>query len=140
MKIRHGPFGEVIGRRRLQVMGARRQVVTVSLGKPRRTQGTLDWECPFRISGAGVNLVEYGYGIDSMQALATALEGIRYMLDKTGKPLSWAEMDGETGFQRWIPFWGDSVERRRLERLIEREMRSYVKRLKERRKKRRGGP
>ena len=38
-----------------------------------RAPDDADWECPFRIHGAGISRVEFGYGIDSMQALTTAL-------------------------------------------------------------------
>jgi hypothetical protein len=135
MKIRHGPFGDVIGRRRLHITGAPRQIVTVSLGKPRPTPGTPDWECPFRIRGAGINRVDYGYGVDGIQAMSTALEGIRYALDNSGKSLSYYGVDG-TFFQKWIPFWGDAALTKRLERMVEREIRREVKRLEQRYKKR----
>src|SRR5206468_4954142 len=42
--------------------------------KPRRMKGHQDWECPFRIKGAGVARLEFGYGVDALQALTTALK------------------------------------------------------------------
>ena len=122
-------FGAVIARRRLTIVGASRRVVFVSIGQPRRMPGTSDWECPFRISGAGLRLFDCGYGVDAMQALITALGGIRFRLDSMGKSFSWLGTQ-YTGFDRSIPFWGDAAATRRLERLVDREVLRYVRELK----------
>ena len=62
----------------------------VLLGQPRPDKrAKSDWECPFRIQGAGVSIVEFGNGVDSMQALTTALESIRVLLDETFGSLAW---------------------------------------------------
>jgi hypothetical protein len=66
-------FGTVIAERRLHRRGALRRSVVVSLGKPRKTKGFDDWECPFRISGAGIRRVEDSRGVDAFQALTMAL-------------------------------------------------------------------
>ena len=81
-------IGTILAERRLaeQVSG---KVVRVSLGAPRPGTDDADWECPFRIHGAGISRVEFGYGIDSMQALTTALDGIRVLLDESGLALGW---------------------------------------------------
>jgi hypothetical protein len=62
------PFGPVIAERRLNPRVAPRRSVVVSLGTPRKTKGSDDWECPFRISGAGMRRVEYGFGVDGSEA------------------------------------------------------------------------
>ena len=49
------PFGTVIAERRLQQSGATRRTVVASLGDPRKTKRADEWECPFRISGAGMS-------------------------------------------------------------------------------------
>jgi hypothetical protein len=137
-------IGTILAERRLaeQVTG---KVVRVSLGTPRpRADG--DWECPFRIHGAGISRVEFGYGIDSMQALTTALDGIRALLDEAGLALGWKVGAGrdeiwhsETGFTRSITFALGATLRRRLERLVDREIEQHVRRL-ERRSKRKSKP
>ena len=76
-----------------------------------------------------------------MQALADALEGVRHVLDGTGLQLGWdlgagAVWDGETGFTRAIPFAFGPAFRRRMERLIERELTREVQRLKHRKPRR----
>ena len=102
-------IGTILAERQLaeQVSG---KVVKVSLGVPRPITDDADWECPFRISGAGISRVEFGRGIDSMQALTTALDFIRVLLDESGLALGWkmgaGRQDiwhGETGFARSIP-------------------------------------
>ena len=74
-------LGTVIAERRLTPRDAPRRSVVVSLGTPRQTKHSDDWECPFRIRGAGMRRVEYGFGVDAFQALTMALEGIRYCRD-----------------------------------------------------------
>ena len=138
-------IGTILAERRLaeQVTG---KVVRVSLGAPRPRTEDADWECPFRIHGAGISRVEFGYGIDSMQALTTALDGIRVLLDESGLALGWKMgagrgeiWHGETGFPRSIPIVLGPALKRRLERLFDSEIRRETQRL-ERRAKRKSKP
>lgn len=138
-------LGPILAERRLgdRASGA---VVRVSLGVPRRGTDGAPWECPFRISGAGVRRVEFGHGEDSMQAVMTALEGIRALLDESGLALGWklgagrdAIWSGETGFTRSIPIALGPVFRRRLERLVDGQIEQEVQRL-ERRSARKTAP
>ena len=123
----------VIAERSLRRRGSPRQAVVVSLGRPRRTSGTQDWECVFQIRGAGTRLVEYGRGIDAFQALTMALEGIRNFLDRSRMPLAWpGVLDDHTGFQRVIPLLPEPGGTRRMERLVDRELRQRLDRLKRR--------
>ena len=131
-------FGPIIAERRLvaDVTGA---AVRVSLGAPRPEPNGVDWSCPFRIRGGGLSIAEAGFGVDSMQAVATALEGIRYHLDQSGLSLGWRVGPGregvysrETGFTRAIPIAFGPASRRRLERLVDRELHAEVQRLKQR--------
>jgi Domain of unknown function (DUF6968) len=125
----------VIGERRLVFRDAPRRELVVTLGKPRRMKGHQDWECPFRIKGPGVARLEFGYGVDALQALTTALEGIRFILDEIGKPLAWSGvLPDHTGFQRFIPILGATFSAR-LERLVDREVNRHVRQLERRQKK-----
>lgn len=127
------PFGAVLAERRLQPRGATRRSVVVSLGIPRKTKGSEDWECPFRISGGGIRRVEYGRGIDAFQALTTALEGIRHFLDRSSTPLVWAGvLPDQTGFQRVIPLLPERGGTQRIERLVDQEARRRLKELQRR--------
>lgn len=85
------PFGQIIGELALNRVGTNGKAVTVVLGIPRRMTGG-DWKCPFRITG---HRVHYGYGVDAIQALTTALEGIRVRLEASGQELTW--LDGKPG-------------------------------------------
>src|SRR5215475_13152552 len=120
-RMRKPLFGEVIGERRLVERDNGRKSVIVTLGKPRKVSGQNDWECPFRVKGAGINRVEYGYGVDALQALTTALEGIRVILDEIETPLAWSGvLPDHTGFQRMIPIAIGAQMAARLERLVNR--------------------
>jgi hypothetical protein len=133
MTDRNKHIGVVIAERRLHVRGAPHRIVSVSLGKPRKTKGSDDWECPFQIAGAGTRVAEYGRGIDAFQALTTALEGIRHCLDRVDTPLAWSGVfDDHTGFQRLIPLLPEAAGMRRMERLIDREAQRRLSVLKRR--------
>lgn len=133
-----GRFGVVIGTRTLVTRDKSRRTLTVSLGKPRRMKGNTDWECPFRIHGAGITTIEYGYGVDAIQALTSALEGIRVVLDDTGRPLSWfAILPDDTGFQRLLPISFGAAFSKRLNAIVDREIARELKKL-ERRSRGRG--
>ena len=125
-------FGEVIGKRRLTTRGVRPKPVIVSLGKPRLPKGTRDWECPFRITGGGIRVLEGGYGVDAMQAIQNALQGIRHFLDKSGKSFDWLGIGIEVGFPRSIPSFGDSRFTRRLEKLVDGELKRNLANLRRR--------
>ncbi len=76
--------------------------VEVKLGYPEmRTPD--EWACPFRIVGLDHEISEYGIGVDSLQAIMMAIEGIATYLRSSGRTLSWLGMPGETGIRRQIP-------------------------------------
>src|SRR5262245_36978793 len=95
--------GTVIGVRHLVFRDEPRKKLVVTMGKPRKVAAH-DWRCPFRITGSGVPRLEFGRGVDALQALTDALEGIRVRLGEIGKPLAWSGvLPDHTGFQRMIP-------------------------------------
>jgi hypothetical protein len=125
------PFGPIIAERRLVALDREGERVRVKLGMP-RWNGS-EWECPFRIRGAGVSALEFGYGVDSVQALTTALEGIRSVLDQKFGSLAWEDaLPDDSGFQRFIPIAFGGRFSRRLERLVDGECNRYLRRLKQR--------
>jgi hypothetical protein len=125
---------EVLGERILQGPATfRHRTVTVTLGSPRRRKDG-DWECPFRITGVRV---QYGYGVDSIQALTTALEGIRVTLERSGKQLTWLGGEtGYTGFDRFVTTSFGAKFTEHLNRTIDKEIVKYVNRLKQSHQKR----
>ena len=142
------PFGAVLGERVLVPRDGSKGRLTVSLGTPRPMKDHPDWECPFRLRGLGINQVQLGYGVDGIQAVTNALQGIRYALDRLetrlvldigttaqwkATPARWkkAHLEFGTGFHRFIPI-GLGAFSGRLERLVDREMADFLKVLKRR--------
>lgn len=117
----------VVGIRRLRVVGLNGEEIIVKIGKPRREKGG-NWACPFHLSGLGFRQIEYGHGIDAIQSLLMAIDGIRVRLEQSGKLLVWAGGEsGDTGFTRFIPaFYGVNFSKR-LNRLIEREIKQFAR-------------
>jgi hypothetical protein len=129
------PFGPTIAERHLVSRDQEAARVRVSLGTP-RWNGS-EWECPFRIRSAGRSEVEFGRGLDSMQALTTAVEGIRVALESKFGALSWEGVfPHHSGFQRAIPLSLDVAFSRRVERLVDREFERHLRQLKQRNKRR----
>lgn len=116
-------FGEILGERKLhRKVGKKNVAAIVTLGTPRRKQNG-DWECLFHVTGQGV---QRGYGVDAIQALSTALEGIRVMLERSGQQFSW--LGGEyTGFDRLVTTSFGAKFNARLNRIIDREFARLVK-------------
>ncbi len=142
MRTRRSSFGEVIATRRLKPRGQSAPLVTVSLGRPRAASDGTHWECPFRFAGGGMRRVEYGRGSDAFQALALALEHIRRCLDEMDPPLVWdGVFEDHSGFNRMIP-WIPGPRRgqrmsiapgtRRLERIVDGEVRRWALEMKRR--------
>ena len=129
-------IGTVMAERRLALRDGG-GTVRVAIGVPRRDRNGGHWVCPFRIHGAGISRVEYGAGMDSMQALTTALDGTRALLDESGLALGWDLGDGvvwtgETGFARSVPIGFGAAYARRVGRLMDRELEREVRKLKSR--------
>jgi hypothetical protein len=118
-------LGPVVGIRELREVGGARKVVTVRLGKPRKDPRG-DWICPYQVNGLGRNGVQEAHGVDALQALQLALEGIRTALDRSGKSLSWTGGEpGDTGFTRSVPAFFGLDFSRRLEQLIDHEVEQF---------------
>jgi hypothetical protein len=64
-------------------------------------------------------------GVDGFQALIMALVGIRAMLDRSGIELTWCGGEkGESGFPYVVPMgWGAAFSRK-IERVIDEEVRN----------------
>lgn len=100
--------------------------VVIQLGYPEiRTPD--EWACPFRIVGLGAEIYEYGIGVDALQAIMTALEGIAVFLRESGRTLSWIGMPGETGIRRQIPISMGAEFANEIEAHIDAKIESFVK-------------
>src|SRR5262249_15629501 len=94
-------LGDVIPTRELSTAGRPPRRVTVRMGYPRQ-EPTGDWVCPFQISGIGKQRVNAGHGVDAFQAIQNALEGIRFVIEDSGRELSWLD-SGQHWFPRFVP-------------------------------------
>ena len=93
----------------------------VRIGIPILTEPPDGWECPYALVEPGQDLrPQFGHGIDAFQALTQALEGIRVMLVRMGRSLTWLNFEpGFTGFTRSVPFTFGLESVREMESLID---------------------
>jgi hypothetical protein len=112
--------------RELLVDGSDKDRVTVYVGKPER-KSEREFACPFQLVGVGEPILNYGRGVDCLQALTMALEGIRVALENTGRTYSWAGGEtGDHGFRQLVPsFYGLGFSKH-IERIIENEIRLFA--------------
>jgi hypothetical protein len=87
--------------------------VTVALGTPYAVSPE-EWACPYKVSGLSpAEEVREAHGSDAVQALLLALEGIRFVLSESTKPLTWTGGEpGDTGIPR-LPTMGWGLALRR---------------------------
>jgi hypothetical protein len=113
-------LGRVIARRELtEYTGDSIRRVVISIGAPRpHPKG--DWECPFLIEAWRQSRVEHAMGVDALQALLLAVEGVWTRLDQTGSRFEWLGPELGTGIPRPMPMLGKSFDKR-LNRFVERE-------------------
>jgi hypothetical protein len=130
-------LGPVLGVRRLATISGRRPV-TVTLGTPRRMRDHVDWQCPFRLTGLRHTVVEHGYGVDAIQALTNALEGIRVTLRDRGPRVSWLEPSDAGGFDRMVPLLFGPAFVKRVNRAIDREFAAFTRAMARRHRRRAG--
>jgi hypothetical protein len=81
------------------------------------------WICRFEIAGPSKVVEECGYGIDGVQALQVALEGVRVRLSTLGNDIAFLGGEpGELGLPRPIP-WSYGLDvYRQLERIVDAEV------------------
>lgn len=108
-------LGPIVAKRVLRTDSGRQ--VEVRLGKPSRAANR--WRCPFQLVGLYNDRVFSGVGIDSFQALYSALEGIRTKIAESRLRLYVPETEPPySGFPMFIPeFLGLDVYEK-LERLV----------------------
>jgi hypothetical protein len=123
-------FGPVIARRRLRRIKSKSPVI-VEIGVPRQRK-TGEWECPYRIRGIKAKNPQRALGEDAVQALELVLQWIRLELEPHSSSLTWTGEPGEIGFHQFYPDIFGPVVRRRVTRLIDRELAREGRRLKRR--------
>ena len=116
--------GAVIASRRLTTAGRAGKPFVLTLGAPERVERH-EWVCRFQIKGPGHRRVYRAFGVDALQALLNAVEGARVTLEKTVLQLPWLE-EGDPGIPRSVPVFFGRKFAERINRLIDREVKSFV--------------
>ena len=86
---------DVIATRELRLVGKRKKVLVVKLGRPKELPGGSDWLCPFEISGKELCVRSFAGGVDGFQALQYALGMIGAKVNHLNK----TEFEGQL---RWV--------------------------------------
>ena len=85
------------------------------------------WGCRFEISGLPIDVAESAYGVDSMQALMMALEGIRVRLENSNVTLTWLQGEPHVlGITRPIPFAYGLKVQQHLTKMVEDEVAEII--------------
>jgi hypothetical protein len=125
----------VIASRRFRLWrGEKASTHTAKIGLPRRAR-TGEWVCSCWISGLGDRTAEIVRGVDSVQAIVLAFEAIRQKLKTLKGRVSWPGSKDPMDFPQYVPIYYGPELTRRLERLIDREVRRTGRMLKARQEK-----
>jgi hypothetical protein len=117
----------IIATRKLRDIAPDGKTVIVRIGKPRKVSDA-EWECAFHISNIGMNEIQFGHGMDGVQALIQAIEGSRVFLEKSGKRFLWeGGEEGETGIPRYVPMFYGKGFAEHLHKMIDSEMTRFAK-------------
>jgi hypothetical protein len=111
---------QVVATRRFRSASGSDVIVTVY--QPHLIQSE-QWKCGFTILGLPEALEDSSYGVDSLQAVEMAFQGIRVHLERSGETLTW--LDGEPGYlgiARIIPDSHGTRIERHLTKLVEEEL------------------
>ena len=103
--------------------------VVLTLGVPEPVPGS-DWGCALQITGLETSWrrPRYVFGIDGLQAIHLAMKCATEALASAEPELEWLGEKGELMLPKFLPDL-PKREQDRLEALMERETRKYVKRL-----------
>jgi hypothetical protein len=115
-------IGREIARRILDRTDGRKGKVIVRIGQPVQT-GEDEWACPYAISGIGLRGFRRSFGVDALQSLMLAIEGVRVALAPHRSCLTWLSGEpGAIGITQAAPDYFGQLFADHLERLMEREM------------------
>jgi hypothetical protein len=107
--------------------------VIVAVGHPQPDPAG-DWRCAFHIEGLDRSGPFEVHGVDALQALSLAIEGVRNVLDSSGLTLSWEGGEpGDIGIPRMAPMFLPVATRRKIERYIDDQIRAFTRSARRRR-------
>jgi hypothetical protein len=112
--------------RQIQEVGKNSSNITIYLGVPSKVKAN-EWKCPFLLDGFEKPRIQFGRGVDGLQALLVAIEGIRVTLERSGKHFSWlGGEDGDLGLPQFIPTVFGAEFSNKMGQLVEKEMSKFV--------------
>jgi hypothetical protein len=114
---------EIVAERTLTTKSSS-EPVTLTVERP--THDGDDWACKFSVLGAGIEIREVAYGLDSVQALLLAFEGARRLIDGLPLALAWAGDPNHCGLPRCVPLFYGAEFAARLERVVDREIERFA--------------
>jgi hypothetical protein len=136
-----GSVGTIVAERTLTLVGRAAAQVRVVIGKPRKDRGSSDYFCPYRLEGMGEGQPQQAWGVDSVQALQSAMQAIRVQLEPHTDNLQWlGGRGGSLGFPKVIPDVLGPKLTRRLEKMVERELDRHARMLERRSRSKKAGP
>lgn len=121
----------IAARRVFQIAGRGKKVV-LTLGVPQPVPSS-DWGCALQITGVKTdwNRPRYVFGIDGLQALHLAMQAAGASLETCGVELEFLGQSEDLMMPEFLPALPKS-RRRRIEALIERELKKFVAEAKKR--------
>lgn len=115
----------VIATRKLCELTSDKQIV-IQIGIPRKVSEN-EWECAFFVTNIEMHEIQFGYGIDGLQALIQAIEGTRVFLERCGKEVLWeGSEEGETGIPRYVPMFYGKMFTEYIGKLIDSEVENFA--------------
>lgn len=110
--------------RRLTEEGTGAEVV-IALARPVQLASG-DWSCAFTTDQAAPECTKQAHGVDALQALLVAIEGLHMALAREGRRLTWLGEAGDTGVPRLSPLSFGLAFRQRVEQLIDQEIERHA--------------
>jgi hypothetical protein len=103
----------------------KRRFATAKIGTPERSGR--DWACKLSISNVGMREPMLVYGVDQMQAILLAFEGLLTTLRNSGTEWRWIHGEkGDIGVPRFVPGGFGRRFASRLESMIDAETRKFA--------------
>lgn len=118
-----------IGLRRLTSNIESNKPILLVLKQPMITPGYDDWECTFQILKEDTQALLFedkGYGIDSLQALIDAIEGIHHALKKHFSEYEWLLQNGNSGVPRMTPIHLPASYTEKIMRCIDTQLAAFL--------------
>lgn len=93
----------------------------VCIGLPEQISES-EWRCSFEIKGKRGIKLKYAYGLDAIQSLIVAFQGIRNAINKLPKVVTWEGNPVEMAFPLFVPCYGEVKFTRKIENLIDKQL------------------